>query len=174
MPAVVDVAGQKFGRLMVLHATGGRIRGRIEWLCQCECGGLLRTNSNQLRSGTTKSCGCLSIEKFRGMITKHGGRWTTTYNTWLGMKQRCHYTKHVAWDRYGGLGLKVCEAWRDSFQQFLADMGEKPIGKSIDRIDNDLGYDCGKCEDCVSRSASLNCRWSTSSEQRRNQRAVAA
>lgn len=98
-------------------------------------------------------------------------RRTTEYNTWVGMVQRCTNPKNIGWRLYGGRGIAVCERWRWSFESFLADMGAKPSPThSIDRIDNDRGYDCGACPDCIERNARANCRWATPTEQSRNRR----
>ena len=146
MPVFIDRTGQTFGRLTVLaQARGGRDR---MWTCQCSCGAVMTVAGGNLQSGATKSCGCLHKEMVIHRLTKHGGaangKRTSTYQTWKSMRKRCNNPNNPKWHRYGERGIKVCERWND-FSQFLADMGEKPQGTSIERIDNDLGYEPGNC-----------------------------
>jgi len=151
--------GSVFSRLTVIgppvHGNGGR------WLCRCACGTLKSVHGVNLRRGTVKSCGCLHVEQSAINATKHGHAKNTilavggsrTYHSWASMIQRCYNTKLPAYVRYGGRGITVCESWRESFQAFLDDMGDRPPGTSIDRIDNDARY-------CKS-----NCRWATVKQQ---------
>lgn len=148
-PWKVELAGQKFGKWTVLH----RIVGAT-WLCKCECGNEGEATTSGLKLGKTKSCGCAGKDWCR----THGMEGTKTYNVWAGMIQRCHNPNAREYKLYGARGIQVCDAWRNSFVEFFNDMGEKPEGLSLDRINNDGNYEPS------------NCRWATSSQQKRNRR----
>jgi hypothetical protein len=154
---MIDLTGQIFGRLTVISTGDKNKRRMYYWICRCDCGKVCKVRGDQLRSGGTKSCGCLHID----VVTKHGynrvGKETNIYRVWSGMLQRCLNPNHKFYDRYGGRGIKVCDRWL-KFENFLADVGEAPAGKSLDRIDNDGDY------------APNNYRWATRFEQMNNMR----
>lgn len=165
-----SVIGQRFGRLMVLREAKPKIRPSTDRpahrdrraVCRCDCGAEGEFAVAHLRRGGSQSCGCLQRERVAQRMTTHGetlGRIRSTeYRTWKAMRQRCGDPFHQDFRLYGGRGIKVCDRWQ-SFSNFLADMGRKPSAShSIDRIDNDRGYEPG------------NCRWATAKEQRANQR----
>lgn len=143
------------------------------WLCRCDCGNEARVKTRDLKSSNTRSCGCLKREQgpINANRRTHGGWKTPEFAVWQNIIQRCEDTGTVGFHNYGDRGIQVCQGWRRSFVAFRDDMGNRPSRKhSIDRIDNERGYDCGHCEDCKARGRPANCRWATSAEQARNKR----
>lgn len=134
--------GDKFGRLTVESL--GRLQGRNRyWFCLCECGTRKEIYGSSLTRGASKSCGCLSAELSSARRKTHGKTRTPEHVIWLGMRQRCNDKNHPAYKNYGGRGIKVCERW-DSFESFLADMGQAK-GRMIERQDNNKDYEPGNC-----------------------------
>ena len=166
MPKLIDITGQLFGRLSVLGISHRQRRSSrislIHWKCRCTCGTEVSVSTSDLRSGNTRSCGCLLIEVSSHINLKHGhtvgGKWSRTFQSWSDMKTRCYNKNSLDYENYGSRGIVVCDRWRDSFENFLADMAEKPAGLTLDRINNDGNYEPG------------NCRWATYSEQNKNRR----
>jgi len=156
MPAFSDIAGRRFGRLVAVAPVN--VQGRYKWDCRCDCGALTTVDGRELRSGGTLSCGCLRRDTNR----THGcSQRTPTYRSWEHMLQRCFNPNEKHFADYGGRGITVCDRWRgtEGFANFLADMGERPPGKTVDRYpDNDGDYRPG------------NCRWATQKEQNANRR----
>ncbi len=155
MPKSPDFVGKRYGRLVIIKSLPN-VRQNSTWECVCDCGAVKAVAARHLRSGGTKSCGCWGRENVTAANTKHGWYYTSTYKIWAGMIKRCVNEKTKAYPRYGGRGISVHPPWRDSFEAFLADMGERPAGLSLDRVDNDGNYEPG------------NCRWTTMKQQNRN------
>ena len=167
---LIDITGQKFGRLTVLHKLPPRSGGGSDWRCRCDCGAEFTAIGSNIRKGDTRSCGCLAVERASQMgadkefiakrslaVTAHGHKrrsgTTAEYRTWLGIKRRCQDVRHKDYSNWGGRGITVCDRWDRSFESFLADMGPRPAGHSIDRIDPRSGY------------SPENCRWATAQQQ---------
>jgi hypothetical protein len=167
-----DLTGKRFGRVVAQWPVGRKGPGKygnIRWLCLCDCGKLTIKIANSFgnRKGAM-SCGCLQKEK-AGLRARtlpirlrHGHtlhrKQTSIWCRWNQMIQRCENPHTINYKRYGGRGIKVCERWRHSFEDFLADVGLPPEGKTLDRINNDGNYEPG------------NVRWATLKEQQANRR----
>jgi NUMOD1 domain-containing protein len=160
-----NITGQVFGRLTVVYHHGWSHSWGAVWLCKCECGKETKVRGSNLRNGLTKSCGCLAAElakkrNYKASHPKNNGL-AAEYSAWLSMKYRCYYPTYKKYGDYGGRGIKVCDRWLESFENFLSDMGPRPSSKhSLDRYpNNETGnYEPG------------NCRWGTKKEQANNTR----
>jgi hypothetical protein len=163
---LINLADQRFGRWLVLERAPDDANGCSSWLCRCNCGVKRTIRSNQLRDGRSQSCGCLHHEMMKGLQRRltHGHsvnrRSNRTHESWVDMRARCSNPNKRFFKHYGGRGITVCERWLNSFENFLADMGERPPGLTIDRIDYNGNYEPG------------NCRWGTAEQQGRGRRGV--
>lgn len=151
----IDATGSRFGRLTVISINGKNKHGQIKYLCECDCGNKTTVVAGSLRRGLTKSCGCLNRE----IKTKHGNSQNEIYHTWVNMLLRCNSEEHHAYKDYGARGITVCDRWSD-VSKFILDMGIRPKGTSLDRINNNGNYEPN------------NCRWATKEDQVRNTRAT--
>lgn len=158
----VDRTGQKFGRLTVIGYAGQDKERKSMWFCRCKCQKITKVQIANLKKGHTSSCGCINIEKIKERSITHGhsrgGNESPEYRTWQNMLTRTQNPNNKSFPDYGGRGIQVCDRWKDSFENFLADMGKRPKNTSLDRKENNLGY------------SKENCRWATRKEQSNNKR----
>jgi hypothetical protein len=164
-----NLIGKIYGYLEVISCLGSDRNGKkaaVHWMCRCKCGNTVAVTTAKLNFGLRKSCGCLKVEKaiINGKIGSeknktHNGTYTPEYKTWTMIKSRCNNPKSSGYENYGGRGIKICERWNNSFQNFLDDMGKKPnTDFCIDRINVNEGY------------YKDNCQWTSLKSQQNNKR----
>jgi len=158
----LELKGTKFGRLTVFDRAEATPQGHYKWLCIRDCGNEVVVRGSALTNGSTKSCGCLQKERAAEAMFRHGaaagGHEDPIYILCKAMKQRCLNPRHKDYKYYGGRGIGVDSSWlgADGYSHFATDMGARPEGGTLERIDNKKGY------------GPSNCRWSTRLEQGRN------
>ena len=169
MGAIIDLTGEKFGRLTVIERAGSTKHGAAKWRCVCQCGNETIVIGDELRKHNTTSCGCYAKEcsskRLKGKCPhnkSHGMVGTPVYKEWSEMKRRCNNPNDISYHRYGERGIRVCERWEKSFEAFYSDVSTLPHfgekGYSLDRIDNNKWY------------APDNVRWADAKTQANNRR----
>lgn len=161
----VDISNKTFGMATVLGFAGeDRTTKQVRnlWWCQCKCGTVFKPRGDHLKSGNTTNCGCVRRIAVGNACRTHGHcnnrQHTTEYRIWCAIIQRCTTAACPGYKHYGGRGITICDRWRESFELFFSDMGQRPKGHSIDRIDVNGNYEPS------------NCRWTTHREQMQNTR----
>lgn len=158
MPKTINMIGQKYNKLTVLSKVETNHNGYV-YECLCDCGNKKVIEGKSIRSGLTKSCGCIRSQYVSTKNKTHEKTNTGAYKSWRAMKTRCTNLNTPSYKNYGERGITICDRWLN-FENFYEDMGDRPEGKTLERIDNSKGY---------SRE---NCKWASKKEQNRNTRQV--
>lgn len=167
-----EIVGQRFGKLVVerfshFYITPSSGKKEKRWLCRCDCGGHTVTAKRKLKSGHTTSCGCYRDSVMKVKCPTHGMTKTPEYISWLAIKARCYNKNEKCYENYGGRGIKVCERWLESFENFYADMGPRPEGMSLERKNVDGDYEPSNCEWATATVQSFNRRHSLKNKEGR-------
>lgn len=156
----IDLTGRRFGKLLVLSISSSK-NNMARWDCACDCGSRTTVYGGNLRRGLSTSCGCYKAEWTIAQFTTHGMTSSREYRKWCSAKARCFNPKTMRYPHYGGRGITMCAEWRDSFEQFLSDMGKCPEGMELDRIDTNGDYEPGNCR-WISRTGNMRNRQNAS------------
>jgi hypothetical protein len=159
MSEAKNLKNKVFGKLTIIERVGSNKHGKALWRCKCSCGNIVTIDSNSLISGNTKSCGCMKLDLVKNLNSKHHMSHTRFYYVWQAMIRRCNDPKQKTYQDYGGRGIKVCNRWESSFENFYEDMFKSySPGLTLERIDVNKGY------------SKDNCIWATYKKQMRNTR----
>jgi hypothetical protein len=156
----ISLIGQRFGKLIVeSHNSVKSLSGGTRWNCICDCGNKTTIASGNLTTGNSTSCGCVRSKLLSERMSTHGMTGSPEHDIWRAMLSRCSNPNVINYERYGGRNITVCDRWLNSFENFYSDMGTRPSPEhSIERKENDKGYEPG------------NCYWATKAEQANNKR----
>lgn len=170
-----NLTGRIFGWLLVLARAARGKSYDTRWKCICQCGKERIIYGHRLKSQLTKSCGCWGrwrshVTKFKHGMGRRSQKQVREYNSWVGAKGRCFNPNNRKFHDYGFRGITMCSRWDSDFLHFLKDMGNCPTDHSLDRINVNGHYSCGKCHECYQNGWTSNCRWTTATQQANNRR----